>query len=83
MALLPKETDKKKKLKATLQMQLGRYYLERLVFGVNALRENRTVIPEIVQKKFVEFTQLNPHFPEIKDLKDIEDAKLLFKLGNT
>jgi len=33
--LLPEDPSKKKKLRATLQMQLGTYYLERLVFGIN------------------------------------------------
>ena len=35
VAILPPDPSKKKKLRATLQMQLARYYLERLVFGVN------------------------------------------------
>ena len=64
-------------------MQLARYYLERLVFGVNNYINNSELIPEIVNKQFVEFPELTLKFSEIKDINDIEQAKLLFRLSNT
>ena len=64
-------------------MQLARYYMERLIFGVNNYASNSELIPEIVNKQFVEFPELNLKFSEIKDINDIEQAKLLFRLANT
>lgn len=64
-------------------MQLARYYLERLVFGVNNYLQNNELVPEIVHKQFVEFPELNLKMSEIKDINDIEQAKLLFRLANT
>lgn len=64
-------------------MQIARYYLERLKFGVNNYIHNKELIPEVVHKKFVEFPELSLKFPEIKDINDIEQAKLLFRLSNT
>jgi uncharacterized protein YdaL len=64
-------------------MQLARYYLERLVFGVNNFVQNKELIPEVVNKKFLEFPDLSLKMPEIKDINDIEQAKLLFRLANT
>ncbi len=53
-------------------MQLARYYLERLKFGVNNYLNNKEMIPEVVHKRFVEFPDLTLKFPEIKDINDIE-----------
>jgi hypothetical protein len=53
-------------------MQLARYYLERLVFGVNNYLSNKEMVPEIVHKQFVEFPELGIKMPEIKDINDIE-----------
>lgn len=83
VAILPSDLSKKRKLRATLQMQLARYYLERLVFGVNNFVQNKELIPEIVDKQFVLFPQLSIKFPKITDVNDIEQAKLLFRLANT
>ena len=43
------------------------------------------MIPEIVNKKFVDFPQLTTvKFPtNVKDITNVEDATLLFRLGNT
>lgn len=81
--ILPQDLNKKRKLRATFQMQLARYYLERLNFGVNNYVSQRELVPEIVHKKFVEFPELNVKFPTITDIQDIEQAKLLFRLANT
>jgi hypothetical protein len=81
--ILPSDLSKKRKLRATLQMQLARYYLERLQFGVNNYIQNKEAIPEIVEKVFVTFPELSLKFPKITDINDIEQAKLLFRLANT
>lgn len=64
---------------------MGRYYAERLQFGVLSFREQREVVSDVVNKKFVVFETLtNVKWPEeIKDLKTIEQATLLFRLANT
>ena len=64
-------------------MQLARYYLERMVFGVQNYSQNKEIIPEIVNKQFVSFNELTLKFPVIGDLNDLEQAKLLFRLSNT
>jgi len=43
----------------------------------------RELISEIVQKKFVEFPELDLKFPTVKDVNDLDEAKLLFRLANT
>ena len=55
--------DKKRKLRATMQMQLGRYYLYRLRFGVDNLKSGQKIAEdaalfERVHAKFVEFPSL-------------------------
>ena len=70
--ILPKDISKKKKLRATLQMQIARYYLERLKFGVLNYVNQRELISEVVQKRFVEFPELDVKFPEIVDVSDLE-----------
>ncbi|CDW81364.1 kif1-binding protein homolog [Stylonychia lemnae] len=83
VSILPGDLSKKRKLRATLQMQLARYYLERLVFGVQNYVKNNEAIPEIVERQFVLFPELQLKFPHITDINDIEQAKLLFRLANT
>jgi hypothetical protein len=41
ISLLPHDLSKKKKLRASLQVNLARYYLERLIFGVNNFLNNQ------------------------------------------
>ncbi|TNV82669.1 hypothetical protein FGO68_gene10000 [Halteria grandinella] len=90
LAILPSEATLKKKLRATLQMQLARYYLERLTVGAAFFKEGRSMDKEKISKQFVEFTPLKGKVKEftaivesIKDFKSIEDAKTLFRLANT
>lgn len=64
-------------------MQLARYYLERLIFGVNNYLQQRELIADIVHKQFVLFPELAVKWPLIPDLNDLEQAKLLFRLANT
>ena len=58
-----------------LQMHLARYYLERLVFGVNNLKSSQELIPEVVHKSFFEFPELEIKFPSSKQICDIHDIE--------
>lgn len=67
-------------------MQLARYYLERLIFGVNNHLQEKEILKEVVLKKFFEFPELELAFPgeqQICDISDVEQAKILFRLANT
>jgi KIF-1 binding protein C terminal len=64
--------------------------LERLTVGSAFFREKRPMDKAVVAKKFVDFAELQGKVRDfqaivdsIKDFKDIEDAKTLFRLGNT
>lgn len=75
-------------LRATMQAQIGKYYLQRLKFGVELFQKGLTIgtsgpLFDTVHKKFIEFPSLNLKWPEITDIGDIEQAKFLFRLGNT
>jgi KIF-binding protein len=83
-AILPEDNTRKKKLRATLQMQLGRYYMERMAIQAALFRESQTLDQDKALKKFVEFPELSVKFPsKVDDFKSIEDAKTLFRLANT
>lgn len=81
--VLPDNQEKKKKLRASVQIALGHYYMELLAFGVNNYIEGRKIIPTKVQQKFVEFPELKLKWPVIKDIDNKEDAVQVFKLSNT
>ena len=88
ISLLPDDTNKKKKLRAALQNELGKYFLERLKFAVIRLKENDYIsdnenIFNIVNKKIFTFNTLNIVWPQIKDVVNLEQAKSLFRLSNT
>ena len=88
MSLLPDDINKKKKLRAALQNELGKYFLERLKFAVIRLKEKNFIsdnenIYNIVNKKIFTFNTLNIVWPQIKDVVNIEQAKSLFRLANT
>lgn len=86
IAILPHDLGKKRKLRAQLQMNLARYYLERLVFGVSNFKSSQEMIPEVVLRRFFEFPELELKFPtskHISDISDIEQGKILFRLANT
>lgn len=75
IAILPGDLGKKKKLRALLQLNLAKYYLERLVFGVNNHLENLELVPEVVHKKFVEFPELEIKFPTPQQISNINDVE--------
>ena len=88
MSLLPDEPNEENILKAALQNQLGKYFLERLKFAGELLKENSLIsdndnIFSIVNKKIFTFNTLNIVWPQIKDVVNIEQAKSLFRLANT
>lgn len=87
-ALLPEDLNKKKKIRAMVQMNLGKYFLERLKFAVRQTKEQIWIseseeLYSIVNKRIVTFQNMNILWPKIEDIRDIEQAKLLFRLGNT
>ena len=88
MSLLPEEPNKETNLRAALQNQLGKYFLERLKFAGELLKENSLIsdnddVFNIVNKKIFTFNTLNIVWPQIKDVMNIEQAKSLFRLANT
>lgn len=87
-ALLPEDATKKKKIRAMVQMHLGKYFLERLKFAVRQTKEQIWISENeelfgIVNKRIVTFNNMNILWPRVEDIRDIEQAKLLFRLGNT
>ena len=94
LSILPTDLTVRKKLRATLQMQLARYYLERLCIGSTLQTDGKKLDMSVVKKKFVDFPPLQSgESPKIKtfeaiaegikNFQDVEDAKLLVRLANT
>jgi tetratricopeptide (TPR) repeat protein len=88
MSLLPEDLNKKKKLRAALQNQLGKYFLERLKFASTQVKNNLFInqneeLSSIVNKRIFTFNTLNIVWPKIEDITEIEQAKILFRLANT
>ena len=65
------------------QMQIGRYYQKRLEVGIALLINNHELMLDKVSKSFITFPELEMNWPEIKQTKDLSDAKTLFRLANT
>ena len=76
-------------MRASVQAQLGKYYLERLKLALLLMRKNTSISNEknleelINKKKFVIENIKEVKFPEIKDIQNLEEAKSLFRKGNT
>jgi hypothetical protein len=88
MTLLPEDQTKKKKLRAALQNQLGKYFLERLRFAVIRMNEQVFIsdneeLSSTVNKKIFTFNTLSIVWPKIEDITNLEQAKTLFRLSNT
>jgi tetratricopeptide (TPR) repeat protein len=81
--ILPEDATKKKKLRAMVQMQLGRYYLKRLQVGVSLYINGLEFDQEKVTQRFVEFAELKLNWPIINSISSLDDAKTLFRLANT
>ena len=89
LSLIPQDLTQKKKLRASVQAQLGKYYLERLKLALLLVRKNTSIaneknLDELVNKKqFLINNLTNIEFPKIKDIQNLEDAKSIFRKGNT
>ena len=89
LSLIPEDKTQKKKLRASVQAQLGKYYLERLKLALLLMRKNTSIANEknleelINKKKFTIDNLKDVKFPEIKDVQSLEEAKSLFRKGNT
>ena len=89
LSLIPQDLTQKKKLRASVQAQLGKYYLERLKLALLLVRKNTSIaneknLDELVNKKqFLINNLTNIEFTKIKDIQNLEDAKSIFRKGNT
>uniref|UniRef100_A0A7S3CST0 KIF-binding protein n=1 Tax=Strombidium rassoulzadegani TaxID=1082188 RepID=A0A7S3CST0_9SPIT len=81
--VLPEDLGRKKGLRAMVQLQLGRYYQRRLEVGVLLHSRGLEFDKQKVSQRFVEFPELKLNWPELKDVKSLDDAKTLFRLANT
>lgn len=72
----------KKKLSASLHMQIGRCYLSFLELGVK-LHQEKSTIPESVFDQCMSFDPLTVLFPKLSPPLDLDSAKEVFKLANT
>lgn len=87
-SLLPEDKNKKKKLRAQLQIQLGKSYLERMKFSQYQVKEqlwfsDNSELNETVNKRVCVFSSLNVAWPKITDVRNKEEAKCIFRLSNT
>ena len=88
LSLLPTDLTKKKKLRATLQNMLGHYFAERLKFAVQQTSEQvflseKEDLNMRVNKRIVTFSNMTLKWPKIEDIRNIEQAKQIFRLSNT
>jgi len=85
---LPNSSEEDQELRAMMQSQIGRYYLQRMKFGIDLFQKGVTIgtggpLFDTVHKKFIDFPSLDLKWPQITDVSDIEQAKFLFRLANT
>eukprot|EP00826_Nyctotherus_ovalis_P049108 TRINITY_DN5873_c0_g1_i1.p1 TRINITY_DN5873_c0_g1~~TRINITY_DN5873_c0_g1_i1.p1 ORF type:complete len:304 (-),score=89.53 TRINITY_DN5873_c0_g1_i1:53-964(-) len=86
--MLPADVKRKRKLRATIAMQLGKYYAQRLADGIKRMKLNTSIeglqsLKAQATKKFVDFPSLKIAWPVVGDIKDLEGAKEFFRLANT
>jgi len=73
-----------KKLGALVAMQMGKYYAQRLEYGIQQLKNGEVeIFRKEAIKKYIEFPSLSIPWPVIEDIKDLEKAKEFFRLANT
>lgn len=77
MTLLPEDPTKRKRLRATLQINIGLLYLDILT------AHNLGQTSDQQSEKVVLFPQLKNEWPQLKPLSSYDDAVHTFKLGNT
>jgi hypothetical protein len=88
LEILSKNEKEDEEYRASVQLHLGKYFLERLKFAVRQTKEQLWInendeLQSVVNKRIITFNTLNISWPKIEDVKDIEQAKLLFRLANT
>jgi hypothetical protein len=83
MSLLPEDQEKKRKLRANIQIVLGNLYLDVLEKGCKNILNGGKFDQAIVSKQVVDFPTLNLAWPEFKDFEGRPDAIQTFKLANT
>ena len=81
--LLPEDQNKKKKLRANIQVQLGEYYLSLMTHLIRCFVAMDNYSMTLGEKKTVVFPEVNLKWPTIQEIRDLSDAVMLFKLGNT
>ena len=81
--MLLENQQKKKKLRANIQIQIGEYYLSLMTHLIKCFVEIEQFSITASEKKTVEFPELNLKWPTISEIRDYQDATKLFKLGNT
>ena len=64
-------------------MQTGHFYLEQLTEAVYLYSNKTNFDTDIVNKKVVQFPELDVSWPTIKSKESVADLVHLFKLGNT
>lgn len=66
--LLPENQQKKKKLRANIQVQIGEYYLSLLTHLMRCHVELESFKADLAAKKTVEFPEVNLNWPTIKPI---------------
>ena len=74
-------TGKRRKLRSTLNMQIGRAYRSLLELAINIHKQNTTA-PEQLNEKLLILPMLNTEWVEVSLPSEIEAAKEIFKLSN-
>ena len=64
-------------------MQIGEYYLSLMTHLVKCFVALDNFSMTLSEKKTVVFPEVNLKWPEIKEIRDLGDCTMLFKLGNT
>ena len=64
-------------------MQIGEYYLSLMTHLVKCFVALDNFSMTLSEKKTVVFPEVNIKWPEIKEIRDLGDCTMLFKLGNT
>jgi tetratricopeptide (TPR) repeat protein len=75
-------TGKRRKLRSTLNMQLGRAYRSLLELSVQT-DSKKEPVPEEINVQLLSLSMLPPKFPQLVYPKDLEAAKELFKVANS
>jgi len=81
--LLPENLQKKKRLRANIQVQIGEYYVSLISHLIRCNVNLDQFDANLSAIKTVEFPEVNLKWPTIQPVSTLADAVVLFKLGNT